>query len=92
MCHLAFNAVRRFGYAVCLLVLLLAPARSVQAQSAPAPDPAGIATGDRTSVGGCRRQSFVVAEPTDKTAPDYAEKKKAFDEYQAQPRRRSRWP
>jgi Amt family ammonium transporter len=83
MCHLAFNAVRRFGYAVCLLVLLLAPARSVQAQSAPAPDPAGIATGDKTSVMDAGGNPFVVPEPTDKSAPDYAEKKKAYDEYQA---------
>src|SRR4029077_10887963 len=28
--------------------------------------------------------AFVVAEPTDKTAPDYAQKKKDFDEYQSQ--------
>jgi Amt family ammonium transporter len=28
--------------------------------------------------------SFVVTEPTDKTAPDYAANKKAFDDYQAQ--------
>ena len=34
--------------------------------------------------------AFVVAEPTDKSAPDYAAKKKAFDEFQAR-RPRSRW-
>src|SRR3984893_19433963 len=28
--------------------------------------------------------AFVVSEPTDKADPDYAAKKKAFDEYQAQ--------
>ena len=54
------------------------------AQQAPAPDPAGIATGDKTNVVDAAGNSFVVTEPTDKSAPDYAEKKKAFDEFQAQ--------
>jgi Amt family ammonium transporter len=85
MYHLALNAVRRCGIAVCVLVLFLAPARSVQAQSAPAPapDPAGLATGDKTSVTDAAGNPFIVPEPTDKAAPDYAEKKKAYDEYQA---------
>src|SRR5260370_12152557 len=47
-------------------------------------DPAGTATGDKTSVADAGSKSFVVDEPTDKTAPDYADKKKAYDEYQAQ--------
>ena len=55
-----------------------------RADDEPKPDPAGIATGDRASVYDAGGTAFVVAEPTDKTAPDYAEKKKAFDEYQAQ--------
>ena len=50
----------------------------------PKPDPAGIATGDKTSVVDGGGNAFVVTEPTDKTDPDYAAKKKAFDEYQAQ--------
>ncbi|HYR84587.1 MAG TPA: ammonium transporter [Terriglobia bacterium] len=50
----------------------------------PKPDPAGIATGDRNNAIDGAGNSFVVSEPTDKSAPDYAEKKKAFDEYQAQ--------
>jgi Amt family ammonium transporter len=50
----------------------------------PKPDPAGIATGDKTSVVDAGGNAFVVTEPTDKTDPDYATKKKAFDEYQAQ--------
>ena len=83
MCSLALNAVRRFGIAVCVLVLLMATARSVQAQSAPAPDPAGTATGDKTNVADAAGNPFVVPEPTDKSAPDYAEKKKAYDEFQA---------
>jgi Amt family ammonium transporter len=55
-----------------------------RAADEPKPDPAGIATGDRTSVYDAGGTAFVVAEPTDSAAPDYAEKKKAFDEYQAQ--------
>lgn len=47
----------------------------------PAPDPAGTATGDRTSVADAAGNAFVVTEPTDKTASDYAEKKKAYDEF-----------
>ena len=51
---------------------------------APQPDPAGIATGDKTNALDAAGNPFVVSEPTDKTAPDYAEKKKEFDEYQKQ--------
>ncbi len=50
----------------------------------PKPDPAGIATGDRSAVIDAGGNAFVVTEPTDKTDPDYATKKKAFDEYQGQ--------
>src|SRR6185369_12425736 len=50
----------------------------------PKPDPAGIATGDKTNAVDGGGNSFVVAEPTDKTAPNYAEAKKASDEFKAQ--------
>src|ERR1700722_1960661 len=50
----------------------------------PKPDPAGIATGDRTSVTDAAGTPFVVPEPTDKTAPDYAAAKKSYDDYVAQ--------
>lgn len=50
----------------------------------PQPDPAGIATGDKTTTFDAGGNSFVVTEPTDKTAPDYDKNKKAFDEFQAQ--------
>jgi Amt family ammonium transporter len=50
----------------------------------PQPDPAGIATGDKTTTYDAGGNAFVITEPTDKTAPDYAKNKKAFDEYQAQ--------
>jgi ammonium transporter, Amt family len=48
------------------------------------PDPAGISTGDKSSVTDAGGNSFVVSEPTDKADPDFAKKKKDFDEYQAQ--------
>jgi ammonium transporter, Amt family len=55
-----------------------------RADEEPKPDPAGIATGDRASVYDAGGTAFVVAEPTDKTAEDYVQKKKDFDEYTAQ--------
>jgi len=67
--------------AIGLLLALYVPSSFAQA---PAPDPAGIVTGDKTNVQDAAGNSFVVSEPTDKAAPDYADKKKAFDEYQAQ--------
>ena len=76
---------------VALSLVTLLSATGARAQSGPAPDPAGIATGDRTNVTDAGGNPFVVTEPTDQAAPDYAEKKKAFDEFQARPRR-SRWP
>jgi ammonium transporter, Amt family len=48
------------------------------------PDPAGTATGDKSSAQDAAGNPFVVPEPTDKTAPDYAKSKKDFDDYQAQ--------
>src|SRR5580692_10500741 len=68
--------------ALALLVCLFALAAAGQTPD-PKPDPAGVATGDKTSVQDAGGNSFVVAEPTDKTAPDYAQKKKDFDNYQA---------
>ena len=50
----------------------------------PKPDPAGIATGDKTTATDAAGNPFVVPEPTDKNAPDYAIAKKNFDDYQAQ--------
>src|SRR6266851_6838832 len=48
------------------------------------PDPSGVATGDKTNAVDAAGNPFVVPEPPDKTDPDYAAKKKAFDDYQAQ--------
>src|SRR5260370_10403441 len=83
------RSLRRFllvrGATMLLAVLVLGglwtPALTAQEAQR---DPAGTATGDRTNAVDAGGNSFVVSEPTDKTAPDYAEKKKAYDEYQAQ--------
>ena len=69
---------------VLTLVMLAAILTPPVAAQEPKPDPAGIATGDKNSVVDAAGTPFVVAEPTDKSASDYAEKKKAYDEFQAQ--------
>src|SRR5208282_5299049 len=84
---------RRFArrsLSVTVLVILLAAgflaalATPCLAGGAPKPDPSGAATGDKSSAVDAAGNSFVVAEPTDKTSPDYAKNKKDFDDYQAQ--------
>jgi len=74
----------RLALAAGLAAILAGRAGRCIADDEPKPDPAGIATGDRTSVYDAGGTAFVVTEPTDKTATDYADKKKAFDEYQSQ--------
>jgi len=64
-----------------ILVLAITPCL---AQDGPKPDPAGIATGDKSNVIDAGGNAFVVSEPADKSAPGYAEGKKAADEFQAQ--------
>ena len=54
------------------------------ADDGPKPDPSGTATGDKTAAVDAAGNPFVVAEPTDKSAPDYAANQQAFDDYQAQ--------
>jgi len=78
--------VQRKGLVLFVLaasLLAVWPAR-VRAQAAPKPDPAGIATGDKSNAADAGGNSFTVAEPTDKTAPTYEKSKKEFDEFQAQ--------
>ncbi len=79
-----FDAPRYSILAVPLLLMMLcigaAPVVAQEAQR----DPSGAATGDKTNAVDAAGTSFVVTEPTDKSAPDYADKKKAYDEYQAQ--------
>ncbi len=53
-------------------------------QAAPKPDPAGIATGDKTSVLDAGGNPFVVPAPTDPTAPNYAQAQKDAADFQAQ--------
>jgi ammonium transporter, Amt family len=64
--------------------LLTGLSRTCLAEDQPKPDPAGISTGDRNSVMDASGNSFVVAEPVDKNASDYAANKKASEDYQAQ--------
>src|SRR5580658_6668925 len=65
-----------------IAILMIAGSLTVCLGDEPKPDPAGIATGDKTTAVDAGGNSFVVTEPTDKNDPDYAAKKKAFDEYQ----------
>ncbi len=65
-------------------ILLSGPAVVSLAADEPQPDPAGIATGDKSTAVDAAGNPFVVPEPTDKTDPDYTQKKKAFDEYRDQ--------
>ncbi len=66
------------------LIVLTGLAAVSLADDGPKPDPSGISTGDKTSTVDAAGNPFVVPEPTDKTAPDYAANKKAFDAYQAE--------
>lgn len=70
--------------AVLAVVLLSGMVSPCFADQTPQPDPSGIATGDKTSAMDAAGNSFVVPAPTDTGAADYAQKKKDFDEYQAQ--------
>ena len=86
------NLIRRRGRAmlpglaaaILGLATLMGPTRIGRADDGPRPDPAGIATGDKTTVYDAGGNAFVVSEPTDKSDPDYAKKKADFDEFQAQ--------
>src|SRR5471030_322534 len=69
---------------VFLARMLSGPVLVAQTAAGPAPDPAGIATGDKSSAVDAGGNPFAVSEPTDKADPDYAAKKKAFDEYHGQ--------
>jgi Amt family ammonium transporter len=80
--------LRRQGLVRVVIAILLAPWLAgpviIAHADEPQPDPAGIATGDKATTFDAGGNSYVVTEPTDKTAPDYAKNKKAFDEFQAQ--------
>src|SRR5262249_37131238 len=78
------TALPRVAGAVFLSGVWSGPAAASLAADEPQPAPAGIATGDKSTALDAAGNPFVVPEPTDKTDPDYAQKKKAFDEYQDQ--------
>jgi ammonium transporter, Amt family len=75
---------QHLGLVVLLLFTLLYVLIPAVAAQEPQRDPAGTATGDKHQAVDASGNSFVVEEPTDQTAPDYAARKKAHDEYQAQ--------
>src|SRR6478672_3906899 len=54
------------------------------AATQPKPDPAGTALGDKSNVVDASGSPFVVPEPTDPAAPDYAERRAAFEQFQAE--------
>src|SRR5450755_2626857 len=68
---------------VLLAAMLLGVVGQARAQQ-PKPDPAGIATGDKSAVVDAGGNTFAVPAPTDKTSPDYSKNKKDFDEYTTQ--------
>src|SRR5713226_7940387 len=68
---------------VMLCTALLAGATQLCRADEPKPDPAGIATGDKTTAADASATNFVITAPTDKTAPDYAAKLKAYNDFQA---------
>jgi Amt family ammonium transporter len=79
------QSFRSASTTVFLIIAVIAALAAVGfADDGPRPDSAGTATGDKTSVVDAAGNPFVPAEPTDKTAPDYAQRKNDFDEYQAQ--------
>jgi len=76
-------SLARAALAVTLALAVVGHGGVCRADDQPNPDPAGIATGDKTSVYDAGGTAFVVTEPTDKTAADYVQKKKDFDDYTA---------
>ena len=61
-----------------------------RAEDGPKPDPAGIATGDKSTAVDAAGNPFAVPAPADKNSPDYPKNKKDFDD--SSPRRpRNRW-
>ena len=61
-----------------------APQATATQAPGPQPDPAGVATGGKADAIDGAGNAFVVTEPTDTKASDYAEKKKQYQEYKEQ--------
>ena len=83
-CGLALRTPMRRASAIIILAvsILIALMTPLMADD-PKPDPAGIATGDKTNAVDAGGNSFVVAEPADKNAPNYAQAKKDYDDFKA---------
>jgi Amt family ammonium transporter len=64
-------------------LLIIIAARPSAALEGPAPDPGGTTTGNRSTLYDAHGTPFMVSEPID-SAPDHAERKRAYDEFQAQ--------
>ena len=87
MVHVSVTRLRQSLLKVVVAILFaqwLAGPVIIACADEPQPDPAGISTGDKTSAYDAGGASFMISEPTDKSAPDYAKNKKAFDDFQAQ--------
>ena len=87
MPSVAYRHSRRWFINLVIVVVfaqwLFVPAILARADE-PQPDPAGIATGDKTTTFDAGGNSFMLTEPTDKTAPDYDKTMKAFQDFQTQ--------
>ncbi|MGB7753497.1 MAG: ammonium transporter, partial [Candidatus Acidiferrales bacterium] len=85
-CAFARRTTRWILQAIVALVLaqVLCGPTSAAVADQTQPDPAGTATGDRSSAADAAGNPFVVPSPTDPSAPDYPKLKKDFDEFQAQ--------
>ena len=81
-CRIAGQTPRR-GRAILLAATMLIGTLTPALADDPKPDPAGIATGDKSNAVDAGGTSFVVAEPTDKNAPTYGQAKKDFEEFKA---------
>jgi len=80
---LSRGTLLRVGALAACIAVSAARVGVARADDGPAPDPAGIATGDRTSVFDAAGSAFSVAAPTDATAADYADKQSAYSAYQS---------
>jgi ammonium transporter, Amt family len=67
-----------------ILAVLVIGVSAGAALAGPPPDPAGTATGNASTVYDAQGTPFMATAPTDASAPDYAERMQAYDEFQAQ--------
>ena len=66
------------------LLALLVGVPGAMGAEAPQRDPAGTATGNKSTVFDAAGAPFVVPQPTDPSAANYAEQSKAYEDFQAQ--------